>query len=195
MGALHDDGDTLVLLGTGAGFWPGFAASPEFDDGAADPLDRWSERTVGRIATDFGAEAVYPFGGPPYEPFIAWAKASGRFSQSPVGMLIHDTVGLMISLRGALRVPGRHPLPQAGGSNPCDTCRDRPCLTACPVGALSGDAPYDVAACKSHVGAPAGTDCLTGGCLVRRACPVQPVGGRDPAQSAFHMRAFMGVKR
>ena len=163
----------------------------EAADGAPDPLDRWSKRVIGAMADARGARSHYPSDGPPYLPFIAWARESGRFWQSPTGMLVHDAAGLMISIRGALRWSGRRDLPERADVNPCDTCAEAPCVGACPVGALSDRAPYDVPACKAHVTAPQGRDCLDGGCLVRRACPVSRRFGRDPEQSAFHMHAFV----
>ncbi|MBL4767196.1 MAG: ferredoxin, partial [Rhodobacteraceae bacterium] len=99
MGAVTDK-KSLVLLGTGPAFWPMFSKSSERLDGMPDPVDRWSLRVVGGLAKQLDAKAVYPFGGPPYEPFIRWAQASGRAFQSPVGMLVHDTVGMMVSYRG-----------------------------------------------------------------------------------------------
>ena len=191
MGTLHEHGDTIALLGAGPGMWPRFRASDEHADGGPNPLDRWSKRVVGALCDPYGASAVFPSDGPPYAPFIAWARATGRFWQSPTGMLVHDRAGLMISIRGAMRLPGEHPLAPGTVPNPCGTCRDRPCTTACPVGALSDHAPYDVPACKAHIVAPEGNECLTGGCLARRACPVSREFGRDPEQSAFHMRAFV----
>jgi len=193
MGTLHFEGDTIALLGAGSGMWPRFVTGPEHADGRPDPLDRWSKRILGKLCTRHGATAVFPSDGPPYAPFIAWARASGRFWQSPTGMLVHDRAGLMISIRGALRLSGERPLSGSCDRNPCDTCADRPCTSACPVDALSADAPYDVPTCKAHLAHPNGTECMTGGCLARRACPVSREFGRDPAQSAFHMRAFMAV--
>ena len=191
MGGFHPDpsegiGKTLILLGPDHGFWPTFTASPEYGDGAADPLDRWSARVIGALATGLDARAVFPFGGPPFQPFIAWAQRTGRAWQSPVGLLVHDTAGLMVSYRGAL-VFDRHIALPATGNSPCTGCA-APCRTACPVGAL-GPAGYDVPACKSYI-TSAGIDCIDYGCAVRRACPVSQTYGRDPAQSAFHMRAF-----
>ena len=190
MGRLPDDGDTVILVGAGPGMWPIFTASPECKDAAPDPLDRWSKRVLGALAADLDGSAQFPSDGPPYLPFIAWATATGRFWQSPTGMLIHDTAGLMISIRGALRLPAQQIL-AVEATNPCDTCAEKPCLGACPVDALSADHAYDVPACKAHITAPEGADCLNLGCRVRRACPVSQRFGRDPAQSAFHMRAFV----
>ncbi len=194
-GAFHtapEDGctpGTMILLSPlEPGFWTHVSCAPEFSDGAPDPIDRWSSRVVGALAETLGGSAHFPFGGPPYAPFIAWAKRTGRAWASPVGMLVHDTAGLMISLRGAVLVPERIDLPPAPAVSPCEGCA-KPCLTACPVGAL-GPQPYDVPACHAYLETPAGAACMSQGCQVRRACPVSDHFGRDPAQSAHHMRHF-----
>ena len=170
------------------GFWPHVRAAPEFADGAPDPLDRWSARVIGDCARRIGATALFPFGGPPYRPFIAWARRTGRAWPSPVGLLVHDRAGLMVSYRGALALRDRLDLP-APPAWPCATCAGRPCLGACPVAALD-DRGYDLAACHGYLDTRDGRSCLTGGCLVRRACPVSRDHGRLPEQSAFHMKAF-----
>jgi len=112
---------------------------------------------------------------------------SGRAHLSPVGLLVHDVAGLMVSFRGAIGFSYEISTPKPGPS-PCDLCASQPCITACPVGALKGDF-YDVPAGKTDLDR-AGNDCMTRGCAVRRACPVSQDYGRDEAQSAFHMRAF-----
>ncbi len=198
LGGFHpDDTDgtppgtaTLLLLGPREpGFWAHVSAQPEFRDGASDPLDRWSRRVIGRLACDLGAKALFPFGGPPYHPFVSWALRSGRAWSSPVRLLVHDTAGLMVSFRGALALRDRVPLSPAPHAAPCETCRNRPCLTACPVGALGGGE-YETDACHGFLDQPTGTDCLTAGCKVRRSCPVSMGYGRQPEQSAHHMRYF-----
>lgn len=187
LGVARDGGDSLLLLGPGAGFWPLFTASPEYADGAPDPLDRWSKRVIGGLAAAWGGTAVFPSDGPPYPPFITWALATGRIFASPVGLLCHDTQGLWCSFRGAVRLPGA-PAPEPAPS-PCDACAGQPCRTACPAGALT-ETGYDVAACHTWLDTPAGADCLDRGCAVRRACPAGANFDRSEDQSAFHMRAF-----
>ena len=188
LGASHHDGDnTLVLLGPDEpAFWPVFTQSPEYLDQEENAMDRWSARIIGSLATTAGATAFYPFGGPPYHPFIAWALQSGRAWQSPVGLLVHDTSGLFVSYRGALLVPKRLELPPTG-SSPCENCAEKPCLSACPAAALTKDG-YDVPKCHAYLDST-GTECLSSGCIVRRACPIGQ-NNRLPSQSAFHMRAF-----
>ena len=196
-GALHpDERDglpaqvrTLVLLGPAEpGFWPRVTAEPEFSDGRPDALDRWSQRVSGGIASQFGAQAYFPFTGPPWRPFIDWAQRSGRAWASEVGILVHDTAGLMVSYRGALGLPERLELP-APGARPCDTCTGKPCLGACPVVALTSQG-YDIPACKRYLSSAAGSDCLNSGCRVRRACPLSQAHGRHAEQSGYHMRHF-----
>lgn len=200
MGARHGthaepdlpQGGTLVLLGMGEASWPLFTASAEYSDAQAHPLDRWSKRVIGAMAQDLGATSAYPSDGPPYAPFIRWALGTGRFFQSPTGMMIHDVAGLMISIRGALLFDATFDIPGATAATPCETCRDRPCITACPVGALSDTHTYDVPRCKTYLGTDAGQNCMSQGCAARRACPVSQAFSRTSAQSAFHMAAFKG---
>ena len=192
MGALHpedmDDLKTVVMLGPQEpGFWAMFTETPEYRDGAADPMDRWSERVIGDLARDLEATALFPFGGPPFQPFIRWATETGRAWSSPVGLLVHDQAGLLVSYRGALGFAERLEIP-ARPSPPCDLCALQPCLTACPIGAL-GPQGYDVAACKTHLNSPEGAACMQG-CLVRRSCPTSQSYGRLPEHSHFHMKAF-----
>jgi epoxyqueuosine reductase len=177
---------TLVLLGPQEpGFWPHLQVQPEW--GGPDPVDRWSRRVIGRIACDLGAKALFPFGGPPYHPFYKWALRTGRVWDSPVRLLVHSGQGLMVSFRGALALKEVVDVPPAV-PRPCDGCA-APCLTACPAGALTG-AGYDVPACHAWLNKAEGAACLTGGCHVRRACPVSQSYARLPEQSAYHMGQF-----
>lgn len=177
---------SLALIGPGPDFWPQFQTSPEYTDGAPDPMDRWSRRVLSDVASSHNATAYFPFGGAPYHPFYTWALQSGQAWSSPVAFLVHAQLGLFVSYRGALALDADHPAPPPA-AKPCDSC-DQPCTTACPVGALTPKG-YEVALCKAHLDTPEGAPCRAQGCLVRRACPVGQ-SLRDPAQSAFHMQSF-----
>lgn len=199
-GAFHPDpGDrapegtgTLVLLGPDEpGIWTQFESSPEYQDGLPDPLDRWSERVLGGLAQRFGGAAILPSDGPPWPPFLHWAERTGEAFPSPIGLYTHVEVGLMISYRGAIALPDRLALP-AGQASPCETCTARPCTTACPVGALSAGATYDVPACQRFLRSVEGRSCRQRGCRARLACPLSHPLRRRDQQAAFHMAAFMG---
>ncbi|CTQ51138.1 hypothetical protein [Jannaschia donghaensis] len=187
LGGFTEDGRTTVLLGPDPDrFWPALQAAPERD--LPNPVDTWSTRVVTALADDLGAQARFPFG-QPLQPFLTWAMNTGRCHISPVGMLVHDTQGLMVSFRGALLFDHEIALP-AAPPKPCDTCT-APCLTACPVDALGPDG-YDLPVCHGWLDDPRNT-CMDRGCAVRRACPVsQP---RPDAQSAHHMASFHTTER
>ncbi|MDR0808619.1 MAG: ferredoxin [Gemmobacter sp.] len=179
---------TLLLLGPlEPGFWPLVTTSAEWRDGAPDPMDRWSRRVIGGLARDLGAEALFPFGGPPWHPFFQWAQRSGRAWESPMRLLVHDRTGLFFSCRGALALR-EHIAPPPPGRYPCEGC-PRYCLSACPARALA-EGSYEVARCRDWLATPAGENCLAAGCLARRACPISQGHARLPEHSAYHMRQF-----
>lgn len=188
-GGLHEDGSTLILLGPyEPGYWTHIQNSPEWRDGQADPIDRWSTRVISKLAHDFGGLAHFPFGGAPFKPFISWALKSKSAWQSPVALLVHETAGLMVSYRGAIEIPQLWTLSKPG-PNPCETCDTQPCLSACPSGALSAKG-YDVPTCHAYLDTQDGAANLNQGCNVRRSCPVSQSYGRLEAHSAYHMSIF-----
>ena len=184
-GSLHQEGGTIYLVSPDEpGFWAHFTASPEFRDGAAHPLDRWSERVIAPIAAAFGGHGLFPFG-TPRTSFIPLILASGQAFTSPIRFPVHARMGLLASYRGAIAVPGLHDLlPPA--TSPCIGCA-APCRVACPIEAFS-DAGYDVRSCYAYLDTPEAVDCTSGGCLARRACPASQGYGRLPEQTAWHMR-------
>jgi len=180
---------SIVLLGPHEpGFWLHVGGEPEFLESLPDPLDRWSTRIISVLASDFGGTAVFPFGGPPYAPFTAWAVRSGRAWSSPVTLLVHDTAGLLVSYRGAIALPFAVEAANTS-ARPCETCVGQPCLAACPVSALTSSG-YDLKACHAFLDTSEGQDCMQQGCAVRRACPISQTYGRLSEQSAHHMKAF-----
>lgn len=200
----HDDGvpvvqqapaRTVVLLGfTGREQWSTFATSTEFSDGLPHPLDRWSQRVMSILARQFGAAALYPFTGPPWWPFQRWAKRAERLYESPLGILMHADYGLWHAYRGALLLKDEIDIPPIRNwPNPCESCRTRPCLSACPAGALSGGR-YAAETCREHLLADHHTNtCSTSGCLARYACPVAAEHRYSSAQASFHVQAFINA--
>lgn len=187
---------TLLMVGNaGPAMWSAFSASPQATDGQPHPLNRWTRQHVDAIAQAAGGVALYPFDATPVWPFQRWAARAEPVFPSPLGLLIHPQYGLWHAYRAAILVGADLNLPApAPSASPCATCADKPCLSACPVGAFSTKG-YDVPVCASHLTLPAGQDCRDGGCLARRACPVGVDYAQAPAQNAFHMQAFYRAVR
>ena len=142
----------------------------------------------------FRRRPCFPFDRPAL-PFLSWARRAGAGHVSPLGLNIHSTYGLWHAYRAALLFSVTFDIPpQSAGAHPCQTCADKPCISSCPVGAFSGTS-YAVDKCASHVGSPAGLDCLDSGCLARRACPVGQGFTYHPYQAQFFMRAFIEARR
>ncbi|MEM8790633.1 MAG: ferredoxin [Pseudomonadota bacterium] len=176
----------IALIGAdGARMWEVFQVSPEARDGRRDPLDRWSSRVIAAVASDLGATALFPFGGPPWQPFLRWAVEGEGARSSPVAMQVSPSRGLWMSYRGALGFQESRGFPRPAGGDPCLGCA-APCVSACPVDAFA-DGSYDVPKCVGHINSAAGAECLSG-CKVRLACPI----GEPPPlpQRRFHMEAF-----
>ena len=156
-------------------------------------MDEWTQAVVMPLAEDLGAKAVFPFDKPAL-PFLSWARRGGAGHISPLGLNIHPTYGLWHAYRAALLFPVEFDLPRVSvGAHPCESCADKPCLSACPVGAFGGSS-YNVAACGAHIKSDSGIGCMEGGCLARRACPVGLNFIYSKPQAQFHMRAFRELR-
>ena len=188
-GGFHDKDGTVVVVGhAGPKLWERFSA--EMPAGP-DPLDRWTRTVLAPVAARFGAKLLLPNDGPPWRPFQRWAMRAEAVHPSPLGLLVHPGFGLWHALRAALVFAERREVPpRAEAPSPCDSCNDRPCLTACPVGAFDGRT-YAADRCAVHVASEAGRDCRERGCRARRACPVGSEWAWGDAQQAFHMAAFL----
>ena len=184
---------SIVLIGPAEPlFWEKFVTSREYATDNKDPLDRWSKRVIGLISKEFKAKAFYPFEGPPYMPFFNWAIKAGECFKSPVNLLVHHETGLFVSFRGALGFRTKIEFNKFRTKNsPCLNC-EKPCLTACPVYALT-DLGYDESGCRSFIGRLDTNECFAG-CLVRRSCPVGQ-NLRHIEQSKFHMKKFAKIEQ
>lgn len=184
----------LWLVGAvGSALWGPLSASPEFHDGQADPLDRWSRHIGEHWAAQLGGLALFPFGGPPHWPFQRWADRAEPLTPSPLGLRLHPQHGLWHAYRFALLLPQRLAAPEApdaldqAAPGACATCPSY-CVKGCPVGAH--DQGFDLQRCVAHLRTPAGQTCLQQGCQARAACPEGTASRYVPEHAAFHMQAF-----
>lgn len=184
---------SILLFGNaGSAVWPVFSQSAEYLDGEPDPLDRWSQRVAAELAAELGAQPLFPFAGPPYQPFLRWAEKAGAGRPSPLGLTLHPGFGLWHGYRFALAFP----VAVAGISearmadHPCDSCVARPCLDACPVNAFTGEE-YKVTDCAGYLKRNPDYHCNTRGCNARRQCPVGQQYHYSSDHADFHMRIFV----
>jgi len=183
----------LVLVGNaGSSIWSSFSSSPEYKDAAPHPLDRWSKRIGENIARQLEGRAIFPWEGPPYAPFLAWARKADQVFPSPVSMFVHGEYGLWHAYRFALALPRHYGgnVKTDDGDSPCLQCSDQPCLDTCPVAAFSANN-YDVNQCFDYLASDAESDCRQLGCAARRACPVGRAFIYQPVHARFHMDAYV----
>jgi hypothetical protein len=189
----------VAMVGiVGSTFWPKFRASAFFVDGLPDPLDRWSRSIAIPLAQRYGAQALFPFDGPPFHPFQQWADRAEPTQASPLKLRIHPEYGLWHAYRFALALPRSVTGTMEPTTEPmemttislCASCSTQPCLRSCPVDAFDGEN-YLYARCVAHLQTPQGQPCMQGGCLARRACPVGQAFQYQSAHAAFHMQAFV----
>ncbi len=188
------DGQPAMLIGNrGPAMWKVFSASKFANDGKPDPLDRWTRSVVQPVADQLNARALYPFLSKPdrdHWPFQRWAHAGMGLKQSPPGLLIDPEYGLWHAFRAALVFEIITNLPkQKPTIHPCDECANKPCLTTCPVNAISAKT-FDVTRCIAHVNSKRGNPCREKGCIARNACPVGRIHAYGDDQQTFHMRAY-----
>lgn len=193
---LRPDARTLLLVGNaGSEMWRRSSAAI-LGTGQPHPLDRWTRAVIEPIAAVHAGTALFPFDGPPYWPFQRWAERAEGVRNSPLGIQIHPEFGLWHAYRAAILLPDELSLPEPQWvGHPCDTCAERPCLSACPVGAFTGTS-YEVDHCVDHVVSSKQDDqaCFQRGCLARIACPVGAAWRYVPEHAAFHMQAFVAAR-
>ncbi len=184
---------TLLLVGNvGSSMWQHFSQSSEYSDGLSDPLDRWSLRLGHQLAKEFGGSALFPFGGPPFHPFLSWAARADLSNTSPLGLSVHPQYGLWHAYRFALALPQRlDDIPDLQKTaSPCLSCSDKPCLNTCPVNAFTGES-YLYIQCAQYLAQNPGCDCNALGCGSRRACPIGTAYQYETDHARFHMQAFV----
>lgn len=186
LGSTDTDQGTVTLIGNaGSSMWHRFENGRSSAD---ELLDDWTKAVLNPIASQFGLKALYPYD-KPYPPILTWASAAGVGKPSPLGLMMHPKYGLWHAYRAAfIGSIAAHERPT--GLHPCDKCADKPCLSACPVGAFKEDG-YDVESCRTHIANLDEAACMTNACNARRACPFGTEYRYEPAHAKFHMKAFV----
>ncbi|HEV7732510.1 MAG TPA: hypothetical protein VGR62_10135 [Candidatus Binatia bacterium] len=183
----------IVIGNGGRAFWDAFQRAEMM---GPDPLDAFT-RTVVTQALDplpAGARVVYPFDHPGTPvSFVHLAECAGLGRRSLLGMLVHPEYGPWMALRAAVLLPETLDPSPVPAFDPCPACVERPCISACPAGAV-GTTGWDVPRCMAYRLQP--VDECAGQCHARVDC-VYGRAHRYPSEAmAFHQasaRATMDV--
>lgn len=190
----------IVVIGNGGGaFWAAFrefaAAAPE----TAHPLDTFTAAILTSqalpIAERLGLrpELRLPFerSEPPLS-FVHLAEAAGLGHRGLLGVLLHPEFGPWMALRGALLVDEAPVTARpAAGFDPCATCSERPCVTACPGEAIAFPDGWDVPRCIDFRVAQRDANPCADRCHARIACVYGRTHVYPPdALAHHHGRAF-----
>jgi len=180
---------SAIVLGNGGGALWEAARAHLAGAWTDDPLDRFTRDVVTAAVEDIaGASVIFPFvASPTGLDFQVLAELAGLGRPSLVGVLVHPEYGPWIALRAAVLVPRDVTAPRpADGFDPCPSCVERPCIVACPVGAV-GPEGWNVRGCMTHRLAD-DAHCATG-CGARLEC-VYGRPQRYPAEAlAYHQAA------
>jgi hypothetical protein len=186
-------------------FGPKFAAQTAYEESAetAHPFDTRSAELARRFAVDAGltaARLVYP--GDVALDLRGWLAAARVQFSSPLGTGVRPDCGPWLAVRAALVVTlaaaQREALARrfpklADDASPCAACVERPCMRACPVGAVRDVGNFALHACideRVRDGSKCGLRCDA-----RLACPVGAAFRYPDAQLRHHYGASLRTIR
>jgi len=175
----------LVLIGHGGRrLWQALQA---WGMKTADPVDYYTKSLTHQFIRDYLDNPptlwLYP-GTDTLIPLQQLGELVGWGHPSPLGLGINPVYGVWFAYRAAFLTTAALPLIHNTPSpSPCDSCADRPCIGACPVGAVQFG-PFDVNGCVQHR-LQERSSCADR-CLARRACPFFSKHRYSLAQIQYH---------
>lgn len=176
----------LLLIGHGGRrMWEAMQAS-EFRD-RPDPVDSFSldvvQRWLAETCPNAKHEIIYPAEGR-LVPLQQLGALAGWHHASPFRIGINHKWGSWFAYRVALLIDSDWPIsePQTWGY-PCEGCLEKPCVTACPAGAVSNQGNM-LERCIDYR-LQEGSSCAQQ-CLSRLACPVAAEHRYSSEQVRYH---------
>jgi len=166
------------------------SAQPDWHAADTHAVDEFSGRVVVQAASEYlsayQCHLLYP--GDTKILLPALGEYLGWSSPSPLGLGIHPEFGLWFAYRVLCWTDA--PLdasPKVEGlPSPCESCVSKPCISACPVAAVSATEQFDLRACAEFRLQP---DAICADrCLARLACPVGADYRHSPAQHGYHQK-------
>ncbi|NCF67998.1 MAG: hypothetical protein GWP61_18685 [Chloroflexi bacterium] len=175
----------LMLIGHGGRqMW---SALQDWGMKTADPVDHYSTVITRQFIHDYlhNPPTFWLYPNTPYLiPLQQLGQLAGWSAPSPLGQGINPTYGVWFAYRTAflttLELPPRTSPPQPV---PCAGCSAKPCIQACPVGAVQLDS-FNIDACVKHRLRPH-SPCADR-CLARIACPYFPEHRYTLPQIQYH---------
>ncbi|WP_052761017.1 hypothetical protein [Sedimenticola thiotaurini] len=184
----------VILIGNGGrALWESI---PDSRWQQTDPIDQYSydaaEQFARRVAAGYSYQIIYPGDSP--VPLQQLGSITGWHTPSPLGIGINPQWGLWFAYRAALLTDA--PLPeivQPAPASPCSSCREKPCISLCPAGALAADSVIDMNRCARHRLTPR-SNCANR-CLARLGCPVAAEQRYTLEQIEYHYRLSLETLR
>lgn len=184
----------IILIGSGGrALWD---AIPDLQWQQVNPIDHYSVEAARRFARQVLPENRYHVLYPGDTPVALQqlGAAAGWHTPSPLGIGINPRWGLWYAYRAALLTDA--PLAetiQPAPPPPCASCKEQPCIAACPAGALNAAAPIDMNRCAGYRLATE-SDCADR-CLARMSCPVAAEQRYTLEQVQYHYRLSLETLR
>jgi len=189
----------LLLFGHGGRqMWQALAGSAFRHD--EDPVDGFSSDVVARFFSEENPGNSYTLLFPQKQgtkqgtiPLQQLGKLAGWHHASPFRIGVNVRWGSWFAYRAvALADTAFTPTAPVPEPSPCESCTDKPCLSACPVTSSCGDIKLDD--CMGHRVAAASSCANT--CLARLACPVMQEARYSDEQIAYHYgRSLESIRR
>lgn len=188
---------SLLMIGHGGKrFWQGFMNQTRHTtERSSNPIDDYSIEVADHFMQQRWPELSYHvlYPGPNPVGLQQLGVLAGWYHSSPLKVGINATWGLWYAYRVVLLVEGvLEPTEKVQQPSPCDSCMDKPCITACPGQALS-DAGRMLTLCVDHRLQPESSCQNT--CVARQACPIQLQHRYDPDQIHYHyQRSYQTIQ-
>ena len=175
----------VLIANAGAEFW---RALEEFGMHGFDPVDYFSSHLATTYATkylDSDYELLYPSEYP--ISLRAIADRTGWCHPTPLGITIHHHFGTWYAFRALFLIKARLPASDCSPTNhPCESCIDKPCISACHANAVGEIGSFNLEACarfRIQESSPCSFRCIS-----RIRCPVGSEYQYVPKQMKYHYK-------
>lgn len=179
----------LVVAHGGATFWR------QLNVKGADPLDETATQLAHSLMQRLGEsdyEIIYPADHFALD-LIGLGKKLGWHHDSKLAIGINPEYGTWFAYRFVIAANTVFDVSQYSSEHPCDSCTDRPCIIACPAGAVT-ESGFVLQKCLDERLRP-GSECVDS-CAARLACPIASEHRYDAAQINYHYgRSYVSLKK